>query len=152
MPSEHEIPPILIIDGHSIIHAWHDLHLLHTRRPESARDHLLALLTEFHDMSPYHIVAVFDGAGREVSTGKTPGEVQVFYSKTGMTADDVIEQLVRKYAGKYRILVATRDRLEAEAVMAEGAHVISPKGLEEMMETHSTRFRRETRQYFAGES
>ena len=75
------------------------------------------------------VVAVFDGKGKKVETISDPGEVQIFYSRTGQSADAIIERLASKYARRYELMVATSDSMEAETVHACGAETISPDGL-----------------------
>ena len=53
----------LIVDGHSVIHAWDDLRARHDVNPRAARDELASRLTAIHDASAEHIVLVFDGSG-----------------------------------------------------------------------------------------
>ncbi|HET7512176.1 MAG TPA: NYN domain-containing protein, partial [Chthoniobacterales bacterium] len=51
----------------------------------------------------------------------------------GQTADSIIERLTSKYAGRFRILVATGDYLEQETAGASGAETISPEGLRDLL-------------------
>ena len=58
-----------------------------------------------------------------------PADVQVFYSRSGQSADVIIERLASKYAKRFELTVATSDSMEAETVQACGAESISPDGL-----------------------
>ena len=75
------------------------------------------------------VVAVFDGKGTTVEATSDPTEVQVFYSRSGQSADAIIERLASKYAKQYELMVATSDSMEAETVHACGAESISAEGL-----------------------
>src|SRR5215471_20285487 len=119
----------LIVDGHSVIFAWPELRKLHARRSSLAREALLKQLRDYQDWTGVHVVAVFDGKGRKVEAISDPEEVQVFYSRTGQTADAIIERLASKYAKRYDLMVATSDSMEAETVHACGAESISTDGL-----------------------
>jgi predicted RNA-binding protein with PIN domain len=126
-------PDYLLVDGHSIIFAWPDLHTLHQRRTALAREALIKLLRDYQDWSGTRVVVVFDGRGLSVSQEAHPGEIQIFYSRHGQTADSIIERLTSKYAGRFRILVATGDYLEQETAGASGAETISPEGLRDLL-------------------
>jgi predicted RNA-binding protein with PIN domain len=84
---------------------------------------------------------VFDGKGAQVSAQADPHDIQIFYSRTGQTADSIVERLASKYAGRFRILVATSDNLEQETAAACGAECISPEALREMLNEARTRSR-----------
>jgi uncharacterized protein len=122
-------PRYLIVDGHSIIFAWPELRKLHARRSSLAREALLKQLRDYQDWTGVRVVAVFDGKGKKVEAISDPSDVQVFYSRTGQSADAIIERLASKYAKQYELVVATSDSMEAETVHACGAESISPEAL-----------------------
>src|SRR6266513_3059667 len=119
----------LIVDGHSVIFAWPELRKLHARWSSLAREALLKQLRDYQDWTGVRVVAVFDGKGKRVEATSDPAEVQVFYSRSGQSADAIIERLASKYAQQYELMVATSDSMEAETVHACGAESISPDGL-----------------------
>src|SRR3954466_4511003 len=119
----------LIVDGHSIIFAWPELRKLHARRSSLAREALLKQLRDYQDWTGVHVVVVFDGKGKKVDAISDPAEVQVFYSRSGQSADAIIERLASKYAKHFELMGATSDSLEAETVRARGADAISAEGL-----------------------
>ena len=119
----------LIVDGHSVIFAWPELRKLHARRSSLAREALLKQLRDYQDWTGVHVVAVFDGKGKKVDAISDPAEVQVFYSRSGQSADAIIERLASKYAKRFELMIATSDSMEAETVHACGAESISPEGL-----------------------
>src|SRR5215831_4626834 len=123
----------LIVDGHSIIFAWPELRKLHARRSSLAREALLRQLRDYQDWTGVRVVAVFDGKGKKVDATSDPAEVQVFYSRSGQSADAIIERLASKYAKRFDLTVATSDSMEAETVHACGAEWISPEGLREAL-------------------
>src|ERR1041384_905201 len=91
----------LIVDGHSVIFAWPELRKLHARRSFLAREALLKQLRDYQDWTGVHVVVVFDGKGKKVDTSSARQEVQVFYSRTGQSADTIIERLASKYATRF---------------------------------------------------
>ena len=119
----------LIVDGHSVIFAWPELRRLHARRTSLARDALVKKLRDYQDWTGVRVAVVFDGKGSTVSTSSDPGEIQIFFSREGQTADSVIERLASKYASRFKLLVATSDVLEQETASASGAECISAEAL-----------------------
>ncbi len=126
-------PQYLLVDGHSIIFAWPELRLLHERRTSLAREELIKQLRDYQDWSGIRVVVVFDGRGSTVSHESEPGEIQIFYSRLGQTADSIIERLASIYAARFRLIVATGDYLEQETASASGAETLSPEGLRELL-------------------
>ena len=119
----------LIVDGHSVIFAWPELRKLHSRRSSLAREALLKQLRDYQDWTGVRVVAVFDGKGKKVEAISDPAEVQVFYSRSGQSADSIIERLSSKYGKRFDLTVSTSDSMEAETVHACGAEWVSPDGL-----------------------
>ena len=124
----------LIVDGHSVIFAWSELRKLQARRSSLAREALVKRLRDYQDWTGVHVVVVFDGQGRKIESTSDPGDVQVFYSRTGQTADAIIERLASKYAKRFELVVATSDSMEGETVEACGAEWISPEALRGLLE------------------
>jgi uncharacterized protein len=119
----------LVVDGHSVIFAWPELRKLHARRSSLAREALIKRLRDYQDWTGVRVVVVFDGKGRKIETTSGPVDVQIFYSRTGQTADAIIERLASKYAKRFELMVATSDSMEGETVEACGAEWISPAAL-----------------------
>ena len=119
----------LIVDGHSVIFAWPELCRLHARRSSLAREALIKQLRDYQDWTGVRVVVVFDGKGKKVEATSDPGDVQIFYSRGGQSADAIIERLASKYAKRHKLVVATSDSMEAETVHACGAEPISPEAL-----------------------
>ncbi len=124
-----EGPHYLIVDGHSVIFAWPDLRKLHARSSSLAREALVKQLRDYQDWTGVRVVVVFDGKGKKVEATSDPGDVQIFYSRSGQSADAIIERLASKYAKQFELMVATSDSMEAETVHACGAEWISPEAL-----------------------
>jgi predicted RNA-binding protein with PIN domain len=90
-------------------------------------------LRHYQDWTGVRVVIVFDGKGKKIDASSEPGDVQIFYSRTGQSADAIIERLASKYAKRFELMVATADSLEAETVQACGAEWISPEGLRDLL-------------------
>jgi uncharacterized protein len=123
----------LIVDGHSLIFAWPELRKLHARRSSLAREALIKQLRDYQDWTGVRVVVVFDGKGKKVEATSDPGEVQIFYSHSGQSADAIIERLASKYGKRYELTVATSDSMEADTVQACGAESISAEGLRALL-------------------
>jgi uncharacterized protein len=132
----------LIVDGHSVIFAWPELRQLHERRTSLAREALIKKLRDYQDWTGVRAVVVFDGKGAKVSQSSEPGEIQIFYSRAGQTADSVVERLASKYASQFRVTVATSDYLEEQTASACGADCISAEGLRALLEEAQPRIPR----------
>ncbi len=132
-------PQYLIVDGHSVIFAWPELRAMHDRRTALARDVLVRKLRDYQDWTGVRVVVVFDGKGVMVDASSDPGEIQIFYSRSGQTADAIVERLASKYGSQFSLLIATSDYLEQETVSACGADYISAEGLRGLLETARAR-------------
>ena len=124
----------LIVDGHSVIFDWPELRKLHQRRSSLAREELVKMLRHYQDRTDVRVVVVFDGKGERVSETADPHDVHIFYSRSGQTADTIIERLAGKYGKRFDLMVATSDSLERQTVHASGAEWISPSGLRRLLE------------------
>jgi predicted RNA-binding protein with PIN domain len=111
-------PDYLLVDGHSVIFAWPELRRLHQRRTSLAREALAKKLRDYQDWTGVRVAVVFDGKGPATNVSSEPGEIQIFYSREGQTADSIIERLASKYAARFKVLVATSDVLEQETASA----------------------------------
>jgi predicted RNA-binding protein with PIN domain len=123
----------LIVDGHSVVFAWPELRKLHARRSSLARESLVKQLRDYQDWTGVRVVVVFDGRGKKVEATADPGDVQIFYSRRGQSADAIIERLASKYAKEFELMVATSDSMEAETVLACGAEWISSEALRDIL-------------------
>ncbi len=126
----------LLVDGNNIIYAWPELKELHQRGKGLAHERLRHLLECYQDVSGERVVLVFDGRNERMETpqNRSEHELQIFYSDSSHTADDIIERLSAKYAKRYRITVATNDLAEQSMVHSLGAEVISSEGLRQQLE------------------
>lgn len=125
---------ILIVDGHSMIFQWQELARNYASQGATVREILVRMLTALQDTSDWTVAVVFDGKGVKPSSEGEPGGIKIFYSKTGQTADSIIERLAAKYAPDCDVTVATDDHLERLTVEAFGAVSISSRQLQSEIE------------------
>jgi predicted RNA-binding protein with PIN domain len=126
---------ILLVDGHSMIFDWPDLAAMHARNTAAAREELVKRLTGLQDNTEWTVAVVFDGKGVKASSDGAPHGIAVFYSRSGQTADSIIERLAAKYAKDHEVTVATNDRLERTTAEAFGSNTISGMQLRAEMES-----------------
>jgi predicted RNA-binding protein with PIN domain len=74
----------LIVDGHSVIFAWPEFRKLHERRSSLAREALVRQLRDYQDWTGVRVVVVFDGKGKRVEATADRGDLQIYYSRSGM--------------------------------------------------------------------
>jgi len=125
---------ILIVDGHSMIFQWPELAGKYSAQGPAVRESLIRMLTALQDGSDWTVAVVFDGRGVKPSTGGESTAIKIFYSKSGQTADDIIERLAAKYASGFDVTVATDDHLERLTVESFGAIAISSRQLKDEIE------------------
>ena len=123
----------LLVDAHSVIFSWPELHELHQRNALVAREELTRRLTAYHDATGVRVVVVFDGKGARSNSEKMPGGIQVFYSGGGKSADCIIERLAAKYGTEHEITAATNDHLVQQTVITFGGLAISVEALRELL-------------------
>ncbi len=135
----------LLIDGHSIIHAWPELRAQHLRggqQRHAARDMLLQRMRHYQDMTGEQVIVVFDGTQSRTSEEREPEGLQIFYADAGTTADTIIERLVAKYGKEHDMRAATADGMIHETVSAFGGHWISPETLRTICDAAEGEMRR----------
>ena len=123
----------LLVDAHSVIFSWPELHGLHERNALVAREELTRRLTAYQDATGVRVVVVFDGKGARSNSEKMPGGIQVFYSGGGKSADCIIERLAAKYGTEHEITAATNDHLVQQTVITFGGLAISVEALRELL-------------------
>jgi len=128
------LPSYLIVDAHSMIFAWDDLRELHDSSTVAARDELIRQMTSYQDVTTERVVLVFDGQGETTKTEHEDDGIQILYSPSGITADQIIERLAGKYAHNRRLTVASRDRGVLDTCSSFGANAISARALYELLE------------------
>jgi len=121
----------LLVDGHSIIHAWPDLRILHHRASKRylAREELLKRMRLLQDVSGERIVVVFDGHGDSTSQQNEQQGIQIFYAGGNLSADGVIERLVARYASQFQVRVCTADGMIWQTVHSLNGGWLSPDDL-----------------------
>ena len=119
----------LLVDGYNIIFAWDELKDLANVNLDGARAKLQDILCNYQGYKKCHLIVVFDAYKVKGNKGSIEkfGDIFVVYTKEAETADAYIEKTVKEMGKKYRVTVATSDRLEQMIVVGEGAHRLSAR-------------------------
>jgi predicted RNA-binding protein with PIN domain len=86
-----------------------------------ARDELIRILTLYRDATSTPITIVFDGAGKSAGTEfpSTP-DLEILYSRSGQTADQIIERVAARMSEYGEVLAVTDDYAERDTVFYQG--------------------------------
>jgi predicted RNA-binding protein with PIN domain len=127
----------IIVDGYNVIHADPDLVREAGRAMESARGALLGRLRAYIASRQVQVTVVFDGAGGMVDAESlVPGRLQVLYSASGQSADEVIVETLRRHPNPREYIVVTSDMADiGRAVRAVGATVMPSAAFLERLAT-----------------
>jgi len=111
----------ILVDGYSLLHSWPELAPGKPRYSMEARDELIRMLTLYRDAAGTPITVVFDGAGKSAGTefSSTP-ELEILYSRSGQTADQIIERVAARMSGFGEVLAVTDDYAERDTVFYQG--------------------------------
>lgn len=117
----------ILIDGYSLLHSWPELAPGKPRHSAAARDELIYIITQYRDAIGTPITIFFDGAGAPAGTlGATSmPEMEVLYSKSGQTADQMIERATHRFAEYGEVLAVTDDFAERDTVLSFGGSTSS---------------------------
>jgi len=116
----------LVVDGYNVIHADAELKRQAAASVEQARRALIGRIEAYLASRQVKITVVFDGAGGMVDADAVvPGRLQVLYSATGQSADDVIVSMLQRHTNPREFIVVTSDMADiGRAVRALGATVM----------------------------
>jgi uncharacterized protein len=111
----------ILVDGYSLLHNWPELAPGKPRHSMEARDELIRILTLYRDATHTPITIVFDGAGKSAGTEfpSTP-ELEILFSRSGQTADQIIERVAARMGNFGEVLAVTDDYAERDTVFYQG--------------------------------
>jgi hypothetical protein len=112
----------ILVDGYSLLHRWPELAPGRPRYSAAARDELIGRLTLYQDAAGTPITIFFDGNRGPSGTAaaSSHSEVEVLYSKSGQTADQMIERAAYRFGPYGEVLAVTDDHAERETVLSLG--------------------------------
>ena len=109
------------MDGYSLLHNWPELAPDKPRHSAAARQELVHVLTRYHDATGTPITVVFDGSGPAREIESAPAAVEILFSRSGQTADQIIERAAHRLKDYGEVLVVTDDFAERDTVINFGA-------------------------------
>ena len=112
----------ILVDGYSLLHQWPELAPGQARHSARAREALVEMLTQYQDATGTPVTVFFDGSGK-VPPAKTEAgstAVEVIFSHSGRTADDLIERAAHRFQPYGEVMVVTDDRAERGIVSGFG--------------------------------
>ena len=117
----------ILVDGYSLLHGWPELAPGRARHSAAARGELVHRLTQYRDAIGTPITIFFDGSGAPAGTTKIPSspEMEILFSTTGQTADDMIERAAYRFRPFGEVLVVTDDFAERDTVLSLGGMAAS---------------------------
>src|SRR5690242_14469209 len=117
----------ILVDGYSLLHSWPALAPGKARHSAAARDELIRQLMQYRDTVRTPMTIVFDGAGRAPDASAAPStpECEIIYSRTGQTADQIIERVAVLLKPYGEVLAVTDDHAERDTVVALGGFSMS---------------------------
>jgi len=116
----------IIIDGNNLLHSDPALTDLVARRAfDQARTKLVQRLNPLVGELAGRMTVVFDGRDGTAGTGFGGAAVEVQFSPSNLSADAIIERMVRTADCPGRTAVVSSDRMERDNVEAAGVHTIS---------------------------
>jgi predicted RNA-binding protein with PIN domain len=123
LPSVH-----LIVDGYNVSKTGYAELTLFDQRTR-----LVGALGVVAARTGAEITVVFDGAAVASGPGRQPRGVRVLFSDPGVSADDVIRELVASEPPGRPVVVASSDRAVADSVHRAGAHPLASSVLLDLL-------------------
>lgn len=139
----------ILVDGYSLLHNWPEQAAGKPRHSAAARDALTRVLARYADAIGTPITVVFDGAAARRGTPgieSTP-ELEILYSSSGQTADDLIERAAHRLQTYGDVLVVTDDNAERDMVISLGGSASSCANFIRDIETALGEFERGLKHY-----
>ena len=139
----------ILVDGYSLLHHWPEIAPGRPRHSAAARDELIRRLTLYRDSIGTPITIVFDGAGQTVEASQFPStpELEIIYSRSGQTADQVIERISALMQPFGEVLAVTDDHAERDTVLSLGGMASSCLNFINDVENTLADFDREMKNY-----
>lgn len=119
----------LLIDAYNVIYAMSDLRKLMQGNIDSARDKLAKFAREIHDAEAVRVALILDSKSDKLQV-EYPYESKRFefiYAPSALTADGVIERIVRRVKQPELVSVVSNDNMVREATRSCGAMALRPE-------------------------
>lgn len=139
----------ILVDGYSLLHNWPELAPGRPRHSAAAREALIHRLMLYRDAISTPITIFFDGANteRRKAVKPSPSELEVLYSRSGQTADQMIERAAHRFREFGEVLAVTDDYAERDTVAAMGGMTSSCLNFIQSVESTLTDMKREIKNH-----
>ena len=140
----------ILVDGYSLLHGWPELAPGKPRHSAAAREELVYALTRYRDAIGTPITIVFDGASGVAAGGgeiKSTPEVEILFSRTGQTADDIIERVAYRMRDYGEVLAVTDDNAERDMIIGMGGMAQSCLNFIRAVESAATDLENDLKEY-----
>lgn len=119
----------LLIDAYNVIYATSDLRKLMQGNIDSARDKLAKFAREIHDAEAVRVALILDSKSDklEVVYPYESKRFEFIYAPSALTADGVIERIVRRVKQPELVSVVSNDNMVREATRSSGAMALRPE-------------------------
>ncbi len=116
----------ILVDGYSLLHAWREVAPGKPRYSAAAREDLINRLMQYRDAIGTPLTIVFDGAGPAPDASQAPStpECEIIFSRSGQTADQIIERVAAMMKPYGEIIAVTNDHAERDTVVAMGGFIM----------------------------
>lgn len=126
----HAMPgDYLLIDAHNVICATEELRVLLGQSQDMARDRLAASALAIHDAEGLRVALVLDSRNSRLEVAH-PFQKKTFeylYAPADLTADGVIERILRRASEPAGMTVVSNDNHVREATRSSGAMALRPE-------------------------
>ena len=119
----------LLIDAYNVIYATSNLRKLMQANIDLARDKLAKFAREIHDAEAVRVALILDSKSDKLQV-EYPYESKRFefiYAPSALTADGVIERIVRRVKQPELVSVVSNDNMVREATRSSGAMALRPE-------------------------
>lgn len=115
---------LVIVDGYNFIFNFYKANAISNIDLSNLRDKLIKDLSELRHYAGFQVIVVFDAKYGEKATSscKKTGGIEVIYSKSGETADTIVEKLAGNKSGFSRIFVVTSDYTQQKVVFKDNIY------------------------------
>lgn len=139
----------LLIDAYNVIHATDPLRKLMAGQLDLARDQLAEMVRPIHDAEAIRVALILDSRNESLEVEHPFGArtFEYLYAPAALTADGVIERIVKRVREPSGVSVVSNDNMVREATRASGAMALRPEELFSWAQACETRLRQDTRRH-----
>lgn len=121
----------LLIDSHNVICATESLRDALSESHDVARDRLAEMVCAIHDAEGVRVAMILDSKNDTLQVEHPFGKktFEYLYAPSALTADGVIERIVRRARDASKVTVVSNDNLVREATRSVGAIALRPEEL-----------------------